>query len=191
MTFEKGTSLSLDKKKLKKFIGDLIYKRNFKIQLTKSTIFIYVCFMATFTNPIANIRAFNRFYTDIIGLLDRHLLHSRYSLAEARIIYEISVGENLQASQIMTAMHIDKSYLSRLLKKLEKEGLIIKKPSEQDARAMFISLTAKGLREFNILNKASDEQISAMTTGLKASDQQQLVNHMNAIMNILTKTAII
>ena len=144
--------------------------------------------MITLTDPIANIRAFNRFYTDIIGLLDKHLLHSKYSLAEARIIYEIHVGENVQASQIMTTMNIDKSYLSRLLKKLGKEDLITKKPSEQDARAVLISLTAKGINEFNILNKASDEQISSMTAGLKISDQQQLVAHMNAIISILTKS---
>ena len=144
--------------------------------------------MDTIIEHLANIRAFNRFYTNIIGLLDKHLLHSTYSLAEARIIYEIYIGKNAQASQIMAAMNIDKSYLSRLLKKLEKEELIIKKPSGQDARAMFISLTAKGLNEFDRLNKASDEQISAMTAGLKASDQRQLVAHMNAIMNILTKS---
>ncbi|NHA05286.1 winged helix-turn-helix transcriptional regulator [Mucilaginibacter sp. HC2] len=142
----------------------------------------------TLTDPIAEIRAFNRFYTDIIGLLDKHLLHSAYSLAEARIIYEIYVGENVQASQIMTAMNIDKSYLSRLLKKLEKEGLVIKKPSGHDARAMLISLTAKGSKEFAMLNKASDKQIGAMTAGLKVSDKQELVAHMNAIMNILTKS---
>lgn len=142
----------------------------------------------TLTDPIAEIRAFNRFYTNIIGLLDKHLLHSAYSLAEARIMYEIYVGENVQASQIMTAMNIDKSYLSRLLKKLEKEGLVIKKPSGQDARAMLISLTTKGSEEFAMLNKASDEQIGAMTAGLQVSDKQQLIAHMNAIMNILTKS---
>ena len=64
---------------------------------------------------IRDIRAFNRFYTDIIGLLDQHLLDSPYSLAEARIIYEIHHNKDIQASQIMELMDIDKSYLSRLL----------------------------------------------------------------------------
>jgi DNA-binding MarR family transcriptional regulator len=143
--------------------------------------------MAAQKDPIADIRAFNRFYTDIIGLLDKHLLNSAYSLAEARVIYEIYIGKNVQASQIMTAMNIDKSYLSRLLKKLEKEQLIVKKPADHDARAMLISLTENGLKEFEILNKASIEQISKLIIHLNNTDQQELVSHMNSIINILKK----
>lgn len=138
-------------------------------------------------DPIPDIRKFNRFYTDIIGLLDKHLLHSAYSLAEGRIIYEIYSGKSVQASQIMTAMNIDKSYLSRLLKKLERDGLIIRASSGNDARAMLISLTEKGMQEFTMLNKASDQQISDLIINLNSTDQQELVAHMNAIMNILKK----
>lgn len=138
-------------------------------------------------DPIPDIRKFNRFYTDIIGLLDKHLLHSAYSLAEGRIIYEIYSGKSVQASQIMTAMNIDKSYLSRLLKKLERDGLITRASSGNDARAMLISLTEKGMQEFTMLNKASDQQISDLIINLNSTDQQELVAHMNAIMNILKK----
>src|SRR5688572_8763740 len=97
---------------------------------------------------IQNIRAFNRFYTDLIGLLNKNLLNSEYSLAEVRILYEIHVGNSCQASQIMTAIHIDKSYLSRLLKKMEKTNLIKKSPSGQDARAYLLTLTEKGREVF-------------------------------------------
>ncbi|WPU95019.1 MarR family winged helix-turn-helix transcriptional regulator [Mucilaginibacter sabulilitoris] len=138
-------------------------------------------------DPIPDIRKFNRFYTDIIGLLDKHLLHSAYSLAEGRIIFEIYSGKSVQASQIMTVMNIDKSYLSRLLKKLEKDGLITRTSSGNDARAMLISLTEKGIQEFTMLNKASDKQISDLITNLNSTDRQELVTHMNAIMNILKK----
>lgn len=134
---------------------------------------------------VREIRAFNRFYTDIIGLLDAHLLNSAYSLSEVRTMYEIYTGKRVQASQIMTAMHIDKSYLSRILKKLEKEELISKMPSEEDARASLISLTEKGLKVFNALNKASDEQIDGLIGDLPVRRQQELVNHMKAIQEIL------
>lgn len=138
-------------------------------------------------DPIPDIRKFNRFYTDIIGLLDKYLLHSAYSLAEGRIIFEIYSGKSVQASQIMTAMNIDKSYLSRLLKKLEKDGLITRASSGNDARAMLISLTEKGIQEFTMLNKASDKQISDLIINLNSTDQQELVANMNAIMNILKR----
>jgi len=134
---------------------------------------------------VQQVRAFNRFYTDVIGLLDKHLLHSEYSLAEARIIYEIYIGKSVQASHIMTVMHIDKSYLSRLMKKLEKEQLITKKTAGHDARAILISLTEKGLTEFETLNRASDQQIVGLIKNLDVGKQQELVLHMQSIMNIL------
>ena len=104
--------------------------------------------MLTKQIAIQNIRAFNRFYTDVIGLLDKHLLNSAYSLAEVRVIYEISIGKSIQASQIMSAMRIDKSYLSRILKKLERDEIIAKSLSVQDARAM--SISSRALRAITI-----------------------------------------
>ena len=136
---------------------------------------------------IAQIRAFNRFYTDLIGLLNKHLLDSDYSLAEARILYEIHAGQRMQASQIMIAMHIDKSYLSRLLKKLEKEKLIANQPSPQDARASLLSLTEKGQQLFAALNRASDQQIAQLVGALPLQKQQELVGHMQSIMHLLDK----
>lgn len=136
---------------------------------------------------VREIRAFNRFYTDIIGLLNAHLLNSPYSLSEVRTIYEIYTGKRVQASQIMTAMHIDKSYLSRILKKLEKDGLITKTPSEEDARASLISLTEKGIKVFKALNKASDEQIQELIGNLPVGKQQELVRHMRSIQEILQR----
>lgn len=134
---------------------------------------------------IQNIRAFNRFYTDVIGLLNKHLLDSAYSLSEVRVMYEISIGKEVQASQIMTAMSIDKSYLSRILKKLEKDGIITKSLSAQDARAMSLSLTAEGQELFDSLNKASDNQINQLIEKLNNEQLEELVSHMHAIKEIL------
>jgi DNA-binding MarR family transcriptional regulator len=134
---------------------------------------------------IRKIRSFNRYYTDLIGLLDKHLLNSTYSLAEARILYEVHAAGSIQASHIMQVMHIDRGYLSRLLQQLEKNKLIARHPSTEDARAFMITLTPKGTREFQQLNKASDDQIGQMITPLSEPKQQELVAHMQAIMEIL------
>lgn len=134
---------------------------------------------------IPRIRAFNRFYTDIIGLFNHHLLGSSYSLTEARIMYEIFSAESIQASQIMSTMHIDKSYLSRLLKTLEKNGIIVRKPSSHDARAFQISLSEKGIKEFELLNNASDLQIKKLTQPLSDEQCRALGQYMRAIMEIL------
>ena len=134
---------------------------------------------------IRKIRAFNRYYTDLIGLLDKHLLNSAYSLAEARILYEVHAAGSIQASHILQVMHIDRGYLSRLLQQLENKKLIGRHPSEQDARAFMITLTEKGTREFQQLNKASDDQIGQLINPLSEPLRQELVAHMKAIMDIL------
>ena len=135
---------------------------------------------------IQDIRAFNRWYTDVIGLLNRHLLDSDYSLAEARLIFEINKAAHIQASQLMEILHIDKSYLSRILQKLEKDRVVARKRSPEDARAVLVALTDKGQREFAALNNASDEQIVELLHPLTEEQREELVDHMNAIMNLLT-----
>lgn len=92
----------------------------------------------------------------------------------------------MQASQLIGIMHIDKSYLSRLLKKLEKEKVITKRRSPGDARAFLLSLTEKGMREFGVLNQASDDQIGRWVTPLSETQRGELVGHMQAVMQLLT-----
>lgn len=135
---------------------------------------------------IEEIRAFNRYYTGLIGLLNDHLLDSEYSLAEVRILYEINTHQPVSASQIMSEMGIDKGYLSRVLKQLEKNGLISKQVSGEDARVTLVSLTAKGETLFSRLNAASDQQIEALITNLTREQQRTLVEHMQAIKVLLT-----
>jgi len=137
---------------------------------------------------IQEIRAFNRFYTDLLGLLDNHLLNSDYSLAEARILYEIYTGNQISASDIIHKLYIDKGYLSRILKKLEKQGLISKRLSKVDARISQLSLTADGLKIFHQLDNASNQQIRSLISNMPLAKLNDLVKHMYSIMDLLKKT---
>ena len=139
---------------------------------------------------VQEVRAFNRFYTDIIGLLNQNLLNSAYSLAEARIIYELFQRKSCQASDIMSIMEIDKSYLSRLLKKLEKEKVVVKRPSDTDARAAALSLTEKGVEVFEGLNRASNEQVEELLSPLSKMQKGELIRHMKAVADLLTPAKI-
>jgi len=136
---------------------------------------------------ITEIRAFNRYYTGILGLLDRHILNSDYSLPEARILYELSQREGVQASGIIESMGIDKGYLSRILDQFATKKLIVRKRSQADGRLMHIYLTEKGRAAFEKLNQASEEQLKSLLTGLSTTDGEELSRHMTAIMNILLK----
>lgn len=135
---------------------------------------------------VDKIRAFNRFYTDVIGLLDRNFLNSPYSLAEIRVIYEIFHQEGIKASGIMDMMHIDKSYLSRILKKLEKGGLVTREQSGEDGRAYLLFLTTKGRTEFTGLNEASNEQVIGLLKPLTQKEKVRLAEKMRDIIQILT-----
>lgn len=136
---------------------------------------------------ISNIRSFNRYYTNIIGLLDQGYLDTAYTLTEARILFEISPAGKIDTSEIIDALLIDKSYLSRVLKKFEENKLIIKTKSVKDSRSSQISLTDKGLSELNVLNTLADRQFEDLLKDLSSTDIKQLALHMNSITEILNK----
>ena len=137
---------------------------------------------------VGDIRAFNRFYTRIIGLLDQHILESRYSLPEVRILYELYHSHDLTASDIIASLGIDKGYLSRMLLLFQKNKMISKKWSASDGRAAHLSLTAKGRKEFEILNDASNRHIRQILEVLTDEDCDRLVKNMAEITSILLKT---
>src|SRR5687768_8141415 len=93
---------------------------------------------------IEKVRSFNWFYTNIIGLLDQHFLNTPFSLTEGRVLYEISHMEECSAKKIRQNIDIDEGYLSRIIDKFLKKGLITKAPSPGDRRLHIILLTKKG-----------------------------------------------
>src|SRR4051812_13607103 len=97
-----------------------------------------------FDARIAAMRGFNRFYTREIGVLRKGFLGSPFSLAEARVLYEIGQRDGLTASEIARALDLDAGYLSRLLRAFETRGLIVRRVSDKDARQTHLALTARG-----------------------------------------------
>jgi DNA-binding MarR family transcriptional regulator len=140
---------------------------------------------------IDEIRNFNRFYTDVLGLLDEHILNSDYSLPEGRVLLELSKNKSLTANQIVNALKIDKSYLSRILRNFEHKGLIEKVRCTKDGRAIYLSLTQFGAEEFKKLNTKSNEQISGILSALSAEERSQLLNNMREIKAILEKASLL
>ena len=137
---------------------------------------------------VKDVRAFNRFYTNIIGLLDKHILNSNYSLPEVRIMFELNNNSALTASDIIGLIDIDKGYLSRILKKFERNKLINKAGSASDKRAVFLQLSAKGKKEFEVLNNASDKQVEALFKNLSERECEELIQKMSGIQKLLNKS---
>src|SRR6476659_10573988 len=93
---------------------------------------------------IAAVRAFNRFYTRKLWVLDQHLMKSPYSLSEARVLYELAHREDPSAKEIGTELGLDAGYLSRIVQSFDEDGLIVRKPLASDRRQYQLALTAKG-----------------------------------------------
>jgi DNA-binding MarR family transcriptional regulator len=137
---------------------------------------------------VARIRSFNRFYTNIIGLLEQHFLDSPFSLTEGRVLYEICNTEECSAKKIRANIVIDEGYLSRILDSFVKRGLIEKTPSPTDRRLRIILPTEKGKREFSQLNDNSDTLISKMIEELSEVERKDLLEKMEGIRALLEKS---
>ncbi len=138
-------------------------------------------------SEVENFRRFNRMYTRFLGTLNERLLNSKYSLAEARVIYELATRPAPKATEIAEELGIDPGYLSRLLSKFERDGLLIKKTSEQDGRYAELRLTTLGKSAFNKLNALSEEQARSTLGGLPPTARMELIRCMQSINDILMK----
>ncbi|MFX1513208.1 MAG: GNAT family N-acetyltransferase [Promethearchaeota archaeon] len=136
---------------------------------------------------IKAIRHFNRFYTRQIGVLREGLLHTSFSLTEARVVFELAHNKNLTASQLCIELGLDPSYLSRIFSRLEQKKLITRIQSDKDARQRFVNLTTKGQEAFSLLDNRSSEEITALLNDLNETEQKKLLKAMHTIENILDK----
>ncbi|HEY7349514.1 MAG TPA: bifunctional helix-turn-helix transcriptional regulator/GNAT family N-acetyltransferase [Ktedonobacterales bacterium] len=137
---------------------------------------------------ISAVRHFNRSFTRQIGVLREGLLHSPYPLTEARIIFELAQRQGLTASDLGRELGLDAGYLSRLLSRLEQQGLLEKVRSETDGRQRLLSLTTQGQQAFALLDQRSRDEIAEMLNDLSEEDQQQLLKAMDTIERVFSKS---
>jgi len=130
-------------------------------------------------------RRFNRFYTKRIGVLQEGLLRSPFSLAEARVLYELAHRTQPTATELGEELGLDRGYLSRILRGFAKRGLLQKEPSKADGRQSLLFLTARGRRAFATLDARSQEQIRGMLQSLPESRQRSLVGAIQTIEGLL------
>ncbi|MED3319428.1 MarR family winged helix-turn-helix transcriptional regulator [Bacillus wiedmannii] len=136
---------------------------------------------------IYDIRQFNRFYTQVLGLFNNHILDTGYSLTEARILFEISERTDCIANNLVQELNIDRSYMSRILRRFEKEELIEKRSSKKDSRKNLLFLTKKGEELLDIIHIQSDEQINQLFNGLSDSEINEIRISMMIIKEKLDK----
>ena len=130
---------------------------------------------------IAAIRAFNRFWTRRIGALEETLIGSGFSLAEARVLYELAARDRTNAADLARELSLDPGYLSRLLAGFARRKLIARERSEGDGRLALISLTKRGHDVFGPLDAKSSEAVAEMIAPLTEADRDRVVAGMAAL----------
>ncbi|HEY2374884.1 MAG TPA: bifunctional helix-turn-helix transcriptional regulator/GNAT family N-acetyltransferase [Gemmatimonadaceae bacterium] len=134
---------------------------------------------------VARVRRFNRFYTRQIGVLNRGFLESEFSLADVRVLYELRHRDQLTASVLGQELGLDAAYLSRILRELERKGLLVKSPSKSDRRRTHLRLSAKGRRVFDAIDVRQHVAVADMLQGLAATEQHDIVESMRRIERLL------
>jgi DNA-binding MarR family transcriptional regulator/GNAT superfamily N-acetyltransferase len=135
---------------------------------------------------VAAVRAFNRFYTARIGVLRDGLLRTPHSLTEARVLYELGQRDVTEVADLRRELDIDAGFLSRLLARLQRDGLVDRERSTDDARRQRIRLTEDGTAAFAELDRRSADEIGAVLDALSEDDQKRLVAAMDTVHDVLT-----
>jgi DNA-binding MarR family transcriptional regulator/GNAT superfamily N-acetyltransferase len=138
-------------------------------------------------DAVAALRRFSRFYTRQLGLLDEVLLASAFSLSESRVLYELAHRSGLTAATLGRELGLDAGYLSRMLKKLEAGGLLVRRPAGHDARQSILALTEAGHAAFAPLEESSRAQAAAMLGRVGAGDLARLTRAMETMEALLSE----
>jgi DNA-binding MarR family transcriptional regulator/GNAT superfamily N-acetyltransferase len=136
-------------------------------------------------SPVAAVRAFNRFYTQKIGVLDEGLLASPYSLAEVRVLYELAQREHATATVLRQALGLDAGYLSRMVARLAARRLVTRRPSPDDRRESLLSLSARGREVFAKLDARSNAGVAQLIGPLDGGRRRELLTSMRTIETLL------
>ena len=133
---------------------------------------------------IKAVRRFNRIVTERIGALDEaYLAHDR-SLGASRLLWEVG-SEGSDARELRARLGLDSGYLSRLLRSLEREGLVTVKPDPSDKRVRSIRLSDPGRAELDLLDRQSDDLASSMLAPLSDSQRARLLEAMAVVEQLL------
>lgn len=130
------------------------------------------------------VRAFNRFYTQRIGVLNRYL-GSDFSLTEVRVLYELAHRKQSTATQLGRDLDLDPGYLSRILRRFEERGWIGREAAEHDARQSLLRLTDAGRAAFEPLQQKSQQETAGLLANVPATARPRLIEAMSTVQRLL------
>ncbi|MGC1522981.1 MAG: helix-turn-helix domain-containing GNAT family N-acetyltransferase [Steroidobacteraceae bacterium] len=132
------------------------------------------------------VRRFNRFYTRRIGVLEEGLLNSPFTLAQARVLFELGTRKTMTAGELIDMLGLDPGYLSRILQGFVNSRLLARKRSAEDRRRVELSLTAKGRRAFAEIDARSRNTVAEMISPLPPAERRRLLGAMHSLEETLS-----
>lgn len=143
--------------------------------------------MTVSDEAVAQVRAFSRFFTAILGVLDEGLLNSPYTLTEARLIYELAQDGSVEVVDLRRSLDLDAGYLSRILARFEADGLVVRDRSEVDARRSHPYHLPAGRTAYAMLDARSADQVAGLLETLTVEEQARLLDAMRTIRALLDR----
>lgn len=132
-------------------------------------------------DAVEEVRDFNRFYTNVVGALRGDLLGVGYSLTEARVIFELAQAETTAVGHLREGLDVDAGYLSRILGRFERRGVVVRERSSADRRRQVVRLTADGRQVFRTLDERASAEVRDLLSSLDGSRRRRLLGAMRAI----------
>lgn len=137
------------------------------------------------TQQINMIRRFNRQYTQALGILNKYTFDMDMTYPEGRVLIETAENAPVTPMMLSKCLGLDKSYTSRIIKQLEKKGILSKKRSKQDMRSVELQLTAHGQEIFEQVNDRSNQQVAGLLASLSVGQQEKIFNDVMEINTLL------
>jgi DNA-binding MarR family transcriptional regulator/GNAT superfamily N-acetyltransferase len=131
------------------------------------------------------VRSFNRSVTQRIGALQDGYLARGRPLGASRVLWEIG-GDGTDLRVLRARLDLDSGYLSRLVRSLEEDGLVVVEPGSPDKRVRTVRLTDAGRAERELLDRQSDELASSLLAPLSDAQRERLVDAMGVVERLLT-----
>jgi DNA-binding MarR family transcriptional regulator len=141
------------------------------------------------SSDVARVRRFNRAVTQRVGALNDRFLSRDRPLAMSRLLWEIG-AEGAEVVMLRGRLGVDAGQMSRMLRALERDGLVSVTPSDVDGRIRVARLTDKGLNERAILDARSDELAASILEPLDAGERAELVAAMRTVERLIATSLV-
>ncbi|WP_431201442.1 MarR family winged helix-turn-helix transcriptional regulator [Bradyrhizobium betae] len=121
---------------------------------------------------IDDIRAASRLMVRELGFMDATVAASDYPPSAVHTILEIGIRGPMTSGDLGDFLRLEKSSVSRLVRKLIDCGELRETPDELDARSKRLSLTARGRHTMEALHAFGRQQVSGALAVLTEAEQR-------------------